>query len=224
MPISMDCPCGKALRVQEQLAGKKVKCPVCGEILNVPLLDAVGTQDEINVEDVVFQEISPSPKPIKVPPPVIDATGPTVALPPQPSEIPAQPASSMCVGGCGTLWSNQWLVRHFFGKTRITLTDDRVIEHTKRVFFERHCELLVSEIDSAEIRTTGDIRWLLFGILTIGIYGLGLLLILLYFLLKKRHLIIRSQNASIVLVIDSVSDDVLEFLHAVLYAKVASNA
>jgi multidrug resistance efflux pump len=37
MPISLTCECGKQLRVKEELAGKRVKCPGCQEILMVPI-------------------------------------------------------------------------------------------------------------------------------------------------------------------------------------------
>jgi hypothetical protein len=36
MPITFDCSCGKTLRVPDQHAGKRVKCPACNGISNVP--------------------------------------------------------------------------------------------------------------------------------------------------------------------------------------------
>src|SRR5262245_31163249 len=36
MSILLSCPCGKKLRVKDELAGKKVKCPGCAAILPVP--------------------------------------------------------------------------------------------------------------------------------------------------------------------------------------------
>ncbi len=36
MPISIACDCGKQLRVKDELAGRRVKCPECGEVLTVP--------------------------------------------------------------------------------------------------------------------------------------------------------------------------------------------
>jgi uncharacterized protein (TIGR00266 family) len=37
MPITFDCPCGKALRVNDDMAGKRVRCPGCQAVLTVPL-------------------------------------------------------------------------------------------------------------------------------------------------------------------------------------------
>lgn len=39
MPIQIKCECGKALRVKDEFAGKKVRCPGCSEILLAPPAD-----------------------------------------------------------------------------------------------------------------------------------------------------------------------------------------
>ncbi|TWT93757.1 tripartite tricarboxylate transporter TctB family protein [Stieleria varia] len=36
MPIQIKCSCGKSLAVQDQFAGRKVKCPGCGQPVQVP--------------------------------------------------------------------------------------------------------------------------------------------------------------------------------------------
>ena len=36
MPISVKCRCGAAFKAQDHLAGKRVKCPKCGDAINVP--------------------------------------------------------------------------------------------------------------------------------------------------------------------------------------------
>jgi hypothetical protein len=36
MAISFSCPCGKKLNVKDELAGKRGKCPACGELLTIP--------------------------------------------------------------------------------------------------------------------------------------------------------------------------------------------
>src|SRR5947209_19965792 len=47
MPISIQCGCGRTLRVKDELAGRKVRCPECSTILTVPKSDA-----EYHVMDV----------------------------------------------------------------------------------------------------------------------------------------------------------------------------
>jgi predicted RNA-binding Zn-ribbon protein involved in translation (DUF1610 family) len=36
MAIKVTCSCGKKLRAKEEAAGKRAKCPACGNILTVP--------------------------------------------------------------------------------------------------------------------------------------------------------------------------------------------
>lgn len=36
MPIKVECDCGKKLSVKDELAGKRVKCPACQELLTIP--------------------------------------------------------------------------------------------------------------------------------------------------------------------------------------------
>src|SRR5438477_7576680 len=37
MPISITCQCGKSLKVKDEWAGKKAKCPTCGNTFVVPV-------------------------------------------------------------------------------------------------------------------------------------------------------------------------------------------
>lgn len=53
MPLSFKCECGKALRVKDELAGKKVKCPSCNQVIVTP---------EITAEDLVATEDLAEPK------------------------------------------------------------------------------------------------------------------------------------------------------------------
>jgi len=40
MPISVSCACGAALRVRDEAAGKKAKCPKCGAAVLIPAAEA----------------------------------------------------------------------------------------------------------------------------------------------------------------------------------------
>ena len=41
MPIVFDCVCGKRLRAKDSSSGRAFPCPACGEVVEVPVLDAV---------------------------------------------------------------------------------------------------------------------------------------------------------------------------------------
>jgi hypothetical protein len=40
MPISVTCDCGKILKVKEELAGRKGRCPACQAVLTIPRPDS----------------------------------------------------------------------------------------------------------------------------------------------------------------------------------------
>lgn len=48
MPIKVSCQCGKRLSVKDEYAGKRVKCPGCGQPLSVPRPRAAGGGDGIS--------------------------------------------------------------------------------------------------------------------------------------------------------------------------------
>jgi phage FluMu protein Com len=58
MPITLNCKCGKILRVADQHAGKRVKCPACQTIHTVPV-PAPAPEAETEPE---FEIIEPAPK------------------------------------------------------------------------------------------------------------------------------------------------------------------
>src|SRR5690348_15327537 len=41
MPITLNCPCGKLLRVADEHAGRRVKCPACGAVIEPPAPEPV---------------------------------------------------------------------------------------------------------------------------------------------------------------------------------------
>lgn len=67
MPIQISCSCGKTLRVKDELAGKKVRCPKCQTVLTAPPLDA--PKEEEFAEVMVVEEpaaIKKGPPPLPV--------------------------------------------------------------------------------------------------------------------------------------------------------------
>ncbi len=66
MSISLSCECGRALRVKDEAAGRKVRCPGCGNVLPVPR-PATDTDAEDEALDILLTESagneSPSPPP-----------------------------------------------------------------------------------------------------------------------------------------------------------------
>jgi WD40 repeat protein len=46
MALVVNCPCGKALRVKPEWAGKRIKCPACRQILTLPSNEEVAAEPE----------------------------------------------------------------------------------------------------------------------------------------------------------------------------------
>jgi len=79
-----------------------------------------------------------------------------------------------------------------FGSTVFELHKDRLVELTKGPILSRDCHVSIAEIDSAEVVRCGNQLYLILGIATLAIYGLGLLFIVLYFMRKHKFLLIHS--------------------------------
>ncbi len=67
MPISIACDCGRTLKVKDEAAGRKVRCPACSKVLVAPMPEPSG-----NLEDEAINELLAEgpPAPVaSVPPP-----------------------------------------------------------------------------------------------------------------------------------------------------------
>jgi len=72
MPFAIACPCGKRMRVRDELAGTQVQCPACGRVLLTP-----------KPPPPAPPAAAPKPAPAKPAPPT-----PTPAPPPTPARKP----------------------------------------------------------------------------------------------------------------------------------------
>ncbi len=72
MTITLQCSCGKTLQVQDQFAGRKGKCPSCGQTLDIPRNDDpeedVPTPYRMAATDVPPEEDEPEAPPPPPPP------------------------------------------------------------------------------------------------------------------------------------------------------------
>ena len=103
-----------------------------------------------------------------------------------------------------------------FGSTTIQLFPQRVVEATKRIISSRTSEILASEVDSVDITTQGNPLWLWLGILTIALFGLGVIFFVLYVVLKQRVLIVHSKSNMQVLSLKGDDTSYQQFMESVL--------
>ena len=72
MPISFNCPCGKALRVADEHAGRRVKCPACQAVGTVPAPEPQFEVVEETSAPLVSPPPAPKPRPVAKPAPSRD--------------------------------------------------------------------------------------------------------------------------------------------------------
>src|SRR4051794_27375237 len=92
MAIQVSCQCGKQLRVKDEYAGRKGKCPACGGVIQIPAAEP----DLFDLKD----EPAVAPKKVAPPPPrPSPVSAPMAARSPQPRTSPqmmkAKPATPM---------------------------------------------------------------------------------------------------------------------------------
>ena len=127
-----------------------------------------------------------------------------------------QQATAMITGRPATLTVRGWLMPSWFGRTTLQIKGSRVVESTRRIWTERHRELIIGEVDSAEIAYQGSPTMLIFGILTLPLLGLGLIFILLHFFIRERCLIIRTRSSSVAMMISGDDQPHRKFMRMVL--------
>ncbi len=81
MPLVLECACGKKLKVRDELAGKKVKCPGCAKTLPVPASEPQ--------EDAPF--VIPVEPPVAAPPKKTSSDVSAEPLPKPPGKKPPPP-------------------------------------------------------------------------------------------------------------------------------------
>src|SRR5262245_13517509 len=88
MAISIQCDCGRSLRLKDHLAGVRVKCPSCSKPIDVP---RPGDVEETVFEILSQQPEAPSASRSQSYRPEYPAARPPAALPPPPSPRPPLP-------------------------------------------------------------------------------------------------------------------------------------
>ena len=119
------------------------------------------------------------------------------------------------IGGKRAIAKFGTLAPAMFGTTVFQIFKDRVVERSTGPIARRTCHLLATDIESAEIITAGNPLYLVLGLATIAMFGLGILFLLLYFLLKHKFLVISSGGTVIALAIKGDEESYHQFLNNV---------
>lgn len=97
MAVAVTCACGKALRVKDELAGRRVRCPGCGNTLTVPAPQNTGAEEIVELLPADAGSPMPPPRPL-APVQHISPQRPVAVRPPvlpvqhaSPRPVPAPP-------------------------------------------------------------------------------------------------------------------------------------
>jgi hypothetical protein len=131
--------------------------------------------------------------------------------------FPRRSSSVTRVTGKRAVVSFGQVVPSMFGQTTLELDDGRLIETTHGPLSRRHAELLLTEVDSAEIRVQPNPALLAAAIATLFI-AIGFVILIAYFVIRYKYLIIHSGNNSMVVAIAKNEDAFHDFMDAVLAA------
>ncbi len=190
--VDYTCVCGKQMRFKGEHAGKRTKCPDCEATIVVPAAEADDAEDDD-----------------------ADHEGPTT--------MTREPSSIMRVTGRRAVASfGGQIVPSMFGTTTLELDGTRLIETTQGILSHRHAELLLTEVDSAELRIQPNPALLGAGIALLPFFGLGLVVLPFYFLVKYRFLIIHSGSNTTVVAFAGNDEPFRDFMHNVLTAAEAT--
>jgi hypothetical protein len=91
MPIAVTCDCGRAMRVKDEVAGKKVRCPGCSAVLTVPKPEAPKDAEDEALQMLMEEGDEPTTPDDHVtdaPPPATDS----ISRPPKPGPPPRREA------------------------------------------------------------------------------------------------------------------------------------
>ncbi len=110
------------------------------------------------------------------------------------------------------------IVPSMFGTTTLEIDGTRLIETTHGVLSQRHAELLLTEVDSAELRIQPNPALLGASLVLLPVFFLGLLVLPFYFFIKYKFLIIHSGSNTTVVAITGGENPFREFMNNVLTA------
>jgi len=236
MPTVVACEmCSAQYQVRREHAGKKLRCKKCGHVMIVPNPADAPAEAQSAPYPREFESFRVQPESHRAPEPS-SALLETDEEPSAPSR--RAPGEMMVTGKPASTWAGM-LVPAMFGRTTFRLKSPRVIEDTRRPIVRRHCEISLSEIDSAELCAQGNPAWLALGVLSLTLAGptyalnhflpilvllLAALFITLFFVLKRRFLVVRSRGNALALFIQGDDEPYRDFLHATLSAAESARA
>jgi hypothetical protein len=225
MSVTIECPCGHAVRVPDGMDHGRIKCTVCGELLSAsdaqqdtPDSPAAEVAEVADQDEAAHTEASP-------PAPITDRTRPNVPAPVKsrrraPTEAAPEPRPHISnvtqfqgLTGfrfAGLLWPS------FFGEASLTLLPGRVRLKSKRLFDNRRADLLLSGITAGETRRVFSLSLFILGVLLLSANGVGLILLLAFVFVRHSFVVLTCGTTSAVVRFKGDDSDACAIVDAIL--------
>lgn len=232
--------------MRDDLAGERVKCPVCGEIRNVPLDSMSVFVDDAEEEE----EEAPVPEPKRS---LLSRAkrkkkNDTNREEPQPTQSSKHEEQSIAStrGSSATSAAStsgaaksknaavetsssepsisgrpvdvvfRLLVPSMFGRTVLRISGSRLIEETQRAGAFRHSEFRLDQVTGAEIQVTRNRALLISGLMTLP-FGIGLIPLVAYLFVRYRLLFVYISSSNVIAVsIHALEEEAYAFVDTLL--------
>jgi ribosomal protein L32 len=102
--IKFACACGKSLAADSSAAGRKAKCPACGQAVQVPQLPPAASESELGLAPIDDSPGDLSPRPLKS----VAAASQSIRPPARPSASPVSSAPPPLPGTAGQAVKSIW--------------------------------------------------------------------------------------------------------------------
>ena len=210
MPVNIECPCGHSVRIPDEMANSRVKCPVCGELLTPPREQAAEASFDSPGRGVVE-----SSRPVSTP----QAPGSDSIDQPLPVQPPAVQIRKVThLEGSGAFLLAGLPIPSFYSSSALTLLPERIRLKSSGLFTTRRADISLSAITSGESRRCPGWYLLVPGILLLPANGIGLVFLIALLFVRHSFVILRSDTASVVVRIKGDDSDACAVLDAVLQA------
>ena len=214
MPLNIDCPCGHTVRIPDEMATGRVKCPVCGELLSVERVSpgsesassAVGSTPNSHSDTASEQSEQRSYN-------KRDDDGVSTG--------PAATRNTSILHATGGFLFAGLPTPSFFTESTLTLLPERVRLKSSGLLTTRRVDLRLSEITSAETRQSPAWYLLLPGILLLA-QGVGLIFLVAFLFVRHSFLILRCGPATVAVRFKGDDTDACAISDAILQAATKS--
>jgi len=208
MPIRVDCPCGRQLRLKDDLLGMRIKCPDCGDALDVP--DSIDADATLYPEEVSQAELEASELESD-----FEEEPQHKQQPRKKKQRRSKSTAEHSVRGKPSFRCLGLNLPGVVGSALCSIEEDRLVVQSNGWLSQRDCEVFLEEIHSVEVSTGRHPLLLILTLLTLAIY-VWILFLVLYLVLRFRTLSVHAGGTTLSMVISKGDERATDFVDQIM--------